>query len=132
MQDAASPAAAQAMDPIVRWSRWLAVGSVVGLIVLGLAWELWLAPTGTGTLAIKVLPLLLPLPGLLRARMYTYRWVSLLVWLYFAEGVVRVTTESGLSALLAGIEVALSLLLFTACALHVRWRLRRAAQAAAA
>jgi uncharacterized membrane protein len=132
MQDAVSPAAAHAIDPIVRWSRWLAVGSVVGLIVLGLAWELWLAPTGTGTLAIKVLPLLLPLPGLLRARMYTYRWVSLLVWLYFAEGVVRVSTESGLSAVLAGIEVALSLLLFTACALHVRWRLRRAAQAAAA
>jgi uncharacterized membrane protein len=132
MQDAASPAAAHAIDPIVRWSRRLAVGSVVGLIVLGLAWELWLAPTGTGTLGIKVLPLLLPLPGLLRARMYTYRWVSLLVWLYFAEGVVRVSTESGLSALLAGIEVALSLLLFVACALHVRWRLRRAALAAAA
>ena len=34
------------------------------LLVLGLAWELWLAPTGRGTLAIKVLPLLLPLPGL--------------------------------------------------------------------
>ncbi|MGL6109399.1 MAG: DUF2069 domain-containing protein, partial [Rubrivivax sp.] len=86
------------MDAVVRWSRWLALGSLLGLIVLGLAWELWLAPTGTGTLALKVLPLLLPLPGLWRARMYTYRWVSLLVWLYFAEGVVRATTDRGLSA----------------------------------
>ena len=57
------------------WSRALAVGSLVGLIALGLAWELWLAPTGSGWLALKVLPLLLPLAGLLRNRMYTYRWV---------------------------------------------------------
>jgi len=120
------------MDGIVRWSRWLALGSLIGLIVLGLAWELWLAPTGSGTLALKVLPLLLPLPGLWRARMYTYRWVSLLVWLYFLEGVVRATTDKGLSAVLAGIQVLLCLVLFVACALHVRWRLHRAARGAAA
>jgi len=116
------------MDGIVRWSRTLALASIIGLIVLGLAWELWLAPTGSGTLALKVLPLLLPLPGLWRARMYTYRWVSLLVWLYFAEGMVRVVSDRGLSAVLAGIEVLLCLVLFVACALHVRWRLHRAAR----
>ena len=79
-----------------------------------------------------MLPLFIPLPGLWRARMYTYRWVSLLVWIYFAEGVVRATTDKGLSALLAAIQVALCLLLFVACALHVRWRLHRAAREAAA
>jgi uncharacterized membrane protein len=94
--------------------------------VLGLSWELWLAPTGSGTLALKVLPLLLPLPGLWRHRMYTFRWLSLLVWLYFLEGAVRATSESGLSQALALVEVLLCLLLFTACALHVRWRLRKA------
>ena len=132
MTEARTPDAALGMDAIVRWSRWLALGSLLGLIVLGLAWELWLAPTGRGTLAIKVLPLLIPLPGLWRARMYTYRWVSLLVWIYFAEGVVRATTDKGLSAVLAGIEVLLCLLLFVACALHVRWRLHRASRAATA
>ena len=79
-----------------------------------------------------LLPLLLPLPGLWRARMYTYRWVSLLVWIYFAEGVVRATTDKGLSAVLAGVEVVLCLVLFVACALHVRWRLHRAAREAVA
>ncbi len=121
-----------AMDATVRWTRRIALGCVLGLIVLGLAWELWLAPTGTGTLAIKVLPLLLPLPGLWRARLYTYRWLSLLVWLYFTEGVVRAVSDHGLSALLASLQVALCLSLFTACAVHVRWRLHRAAQAATA
>ncbi|MEO5696796.1 MAG: DUF2069 domain-containing protein [Burkholderiaceae bacterium] len=111
--------------PVV-WTRALAVGSVLGLIALGLAWELWLAPTGDRTLALKVLPLLLPLPGLLRNRLYTYRWVSLMVWLYFTEGVVRATSDRGLGATLAGIEVLLCLLLFAACAAQVRWRLRAA------
>jgi uncharacterized membrane protein len=132
MTEARTPAVALGMDAVVRWSRRLALGSLLGLIVLGLAWELWLAPTGRGTLAVKVLPLLIPLPGLWRARMYTYRWVSLLVWIYFAEGVVRATTDKGLSAVLAGIEVLLCLLLFVACALHVRWRLHRAAREALA
>jgi uncharacterized membrane protein len=128
MAEPRTSTAALGMDAVVRWSRGLALSSLLGLIVLGLAWELWLAPTGSGTLAIKVLPLLVPLPGLWRARMYTYRWVSLLVWIYFAEGVVRATTDKGLSAVLAAIQVALCLLLFVACALHVRWRLHRAAR----
>jgi uncharacterized membrane protein len=73
-----------------------------------------------------VLPLLLPLPGLWKHRMYTFRWLSLLVWLYFLEGAVRATSESGLSQALALVEVLLCLVLFAACALHVRWRLRKA------
>ena len=103
----------------------------MALIALGLAWELWLAPTGRGTLALKVLPLLLPLPGLYFSRLYTYRWLSLLVWVYFAEGAVRATSEHGLGARLAAIEVVLCLVLFAACAAHVRWRLRLARTAAA-
>lgn len=108
----------------VRRTRIAAVASLLALIALGLAWELWLAPTGRGTLALKVLPLAVPLAGLLKNRMYTYRWVSLLVWVYFTEGVVRATSEHGLGAMLAGVEVLLCLVLFAACAMHVRIRLR--------
>ena len=110
----------------VAWTRHVAVGSLLALIALGLAWELWLAPTGNRTLALKVLPLTLPLAGLLKRRLYTYRWVALMVWLYFTEGVVRATSDTGLSAGLAVVEVLLCLLLFGACAAHVRWRLRGA------
>ena len=120
------------LPPSLAWTRNVAVASLLGLIVLGLAWELWLAPTGSGLLALKVLPLALPLAGLLKRRLYTYRWVSLLVWLYFTEGVVRATSDRGLSALLAVGEVVLCLLLFAACAAHVRWRFKLAAEAAAA
>ncbi len=115
-------------SPTVSFTRAVAVASVLGLIVLGLAWELWLAPVRSGGswLALKVLPLCFPLAGLLRNRMYTYRWVSLLVWLYFTEGVVRATSDRGLGRWLAGIEIVLCLLLFAACVLHVRTRLKKA------
>jgi len=100
--------------------------SLLALIVLCLAWELWLAPTGRGTLAVKVLPLLIALPGAWRGRTYTLRWLSLAVWLYVTEGLVRATSEGGMGQWLAWAEVVLCILLFTACTLHIRLRLKAA------
>jgi uncharacterized membrane protein len=119
------------MNPIdnhVRLTRLLAVGSLLGLIALGLAWELSLAPLrpGGSWLALKVLPLCLPLPGLLKNRMYTYRWVSLVVWLYFIEGVVRASGDRPPGNFLAMLEVLLCLALFAGCVLHVRLRQKNA------
>jgi uncharacterized membrane protein len=110
-------------------TRWLALGSMVGLIVLGLAWEIWLSPIrpGGSLLALKVLPLCLPLAGILKNRMYTYRWISLLLWLYFTEGAVRAWSDRPPGNYLAMIEVLLCLVLFAACAFHVRLRLKNAA-----
>jgi uncharacterized membrane protein len=124
--------AAPVLPSAVAWTRALAVGAVLALIALGLAWELWLAPTGRGMLALKVLPLAIPLAGLLKNRMYTYRWVSLMIWLYFTEGVVRAWSDTnGTGQVLALVEVLLCLVLFAACAWHVRLRLRHARAAAA-
>jgi uncharacterized membrane protein len=126
MQDTVS-AIAKPSGTVVAATRWLAVGSVLGLIALGLAWELWLAPLrpGGSWLVLKVIPLCIPLAGLLRHRMYTYRWLSLMVWIYFTEGVVRAYSDRGPGAQLAWIEIVLCLSLFTACAVHVRARLHR-------
>ncbi len=119
-------------DGVVRASRAAALAGLLALIALGLAWELWLAPTGSGTLALKVLPLALCLAGLLRHRMYTFRWLSMLVWLYFMEGVTRAYTDDGISRWLAVGEVVLSLFLFAVSSVYIRWRLRQARLAAAA
>ena len=115
-----------ASAPVVATRR-LAVASLLGMMVLGLAWELWLSPIrpGGSWLALKVLPLCVPLAGLLKNRMYTYRWVSLLVWLYFTEGAVRAYSDKAPGNYLAMVEVALCLSLFAACALHVRLRLSK-------
>ena len=112
----------------VRRAQIVAVAALLGLIVLSLAWELWLAPLrpGGSWLALKALPLCLPLAGFLKNRMYTYRWVSLMVWLYFIEGVVRAWSDASPSNWLAMIEIVLCLVLFTASTALIRLRLRSA------
>ena len=95
---------------------------------MSLAWELWLAPLrpGGSWLVLKALPLCVPLAGLLKNRMYTYRWLSLLIWLYFTEGVVRAWGDVAPSNYFAMVEVLLCVVLFAACALHVSLRLKHA------
>lgn len=131
LSDAATPAPATEVasappSPALQRLRNAALATTLALIALGLAWELWLAPTGRGTLAIKVLPLLLALPGLWRYRLYTSRWLSLAIWLYAAEGAVRATSEHGTGAWLATAEVLLAVLLFVLCAAQVRVRIAAA------
>lgn len=105
-----------------RQLQWLSVGLLLSLIALCLTWELWLAPLrpGGSWLVLKVLPLLLPLRGMLHGRRYTFQWTTLMIWLYFTEGVVRATSDRGLSAGLAAIETALALGLFISCAAYSR------------
>jgi uncharacterized membrane protein len=112
----------------ISWTRNLAVGSLLGLIALCLAWELVLAPLRPGSvvLALKAVPLCFPLIGLLKNRMYTYRWVSLMVWLYFTEGVVRAYSDAAPSRWYALGEALLCVTLFIACAMHVRLRFKNA------
>lgn len=113
-------------SPQERLSRNLALGSLTALFLLCLAWELWLAPTGRGTLAIKALPLGLALAGLLHYRLYTFRALAMFVWLYVLEGLVRATSEGGPGQWLAAAEVVLAVTLFVACTLHIRQRLAAA------
>jgi uncharacterized membrane protein len=96
--------------------------SLIALIALSLAWELWLAPlrAGGSLLALKALPLALPLGGILKGRRYTYQWASMLILAYFAEGVVRAWSEKGTPQLLAAIEVLLSLAFFAAAVSYAR------------
>jgi uncharacterized membrane protein len=98
------------------------IASLTGLIALGLGWEIWWAPVrpGGSLLFLKVLPLLLPLFGVLHGKRYTYQWASMLILLYFTEGVVRAYSDRGLSALLAGGEVLLSLTFFFCAIFYAR------------
>ena len=96
--------------------------SLIALIALCVAWELWLAPqrAGGSWLVLKVLPLLIPLFGILRGKLYTHRWMTLFIIAYFVEGVVRAYSDKGLSAQLAGVEIALTVVLFVSAILYVR------------
>ncbi|MCP5247533.1 MAG: DUF2069 domain-containing protein [Candidatus Accumulibacter sp.] len=99
-----------------------ACGSLIALIFLCLAWELRLAPVqpGGSWLALKCLPLLAPLFGILNGRRYSYQWASMLILLYFTEGVVRATTETGMAQTLAIAETVLALIFFGATVTFAR------------
>ena len=101
----------------------IASASLIALIFLCLAWELWLAPIrpGGSLLVLKTLPLLLPLMGILKGRRYTYQWAPMLVLAYFTEGVARAWSDTGLSAWLAGAEVALSVVFFLAAIYYAKF-----------
>jgi uncharacterized membrane protein len=96
--------------------------SLISLIFLCLAWELRLAPmqAGGSWLVLKCLPLLVPLFGILNGRRYTYQWASMLILLYFTEGIVRATTETGAGQWLGVIETLLSIIFFGATVAYAR------------
>lgn len=100
-------------------SGW-ALGLALSLIAWCLAWELWLAPTGSGSLALKVLPLLWPTWGMARHRVRSHQTMCLWVWLYVLEGLVRVVSDPLPSRAWAGLEIVISLALFAACVHHIR------------
>lgn len=107
---------------LLRALRVVATIQLLLLAALCLAWELWLAPLrpGGSLIALKALPLLLPLGGIAAGRRYTYQWASLLILAYFAEGVTRAWGERGLSQYLAIGEVVLSLGFFAAALSYAR------------
>lgn len=100
----------------------LASASLIALIALCLAWEGWLAPLrpGGSWMILKGALLLLPLFGILRGKRYTYKWLSLLIQFYLLEGLLRATTEHGLSQWLAIGETLLSMSLFASLILYIR------------
>ena len=102
--------------------RRTATAALVALIGLCLAWELWLAPLrpGGSLMALKALPLALPLRGILQGRRYTFQWSAMLILAYFAEGVTRAWAERGASQYLAVLEIALSLAFFAAAVSYAR------------
>lgn len=106
-----------------RRAAWAAAcACLIALTLLCVAWELFLAPVRAGGswLVLKALPLLVPLFGVLHARRYTFQWTTLFIWLYFAEGVVRVASDHGPSVALAALEIVLALGYFAAAVVFVR------------
>ena len=127
-------AASATTHPDIAANRPAALGAAITLAALALlcvAWEWWLAPLRPGGTAfvLKALPLAIALPGVLRRRVYTLQWASMLVLFYFAEGIVRGMTDRAPGNRLGWIEVALALGFF-ACALVYVAPFKRAARRA--
>jgi uncharacterized membrane protein len=106
----------------LRALRFAAGSLLLVLFLLCLAWELWLAPLrpGGSLLALKAMPLLLPIRGILRGDRYVYQWSSMLILAWFAEGATRAWSDRGVSQALACAEVLLSVAFFAAAVAYAR------------
>jgi uncharacterized membrane protein len=89
---------------------------------------MWLAPLrpGGSLMALKALPLALPLGGILSGRRYTYQWSSMLILAYLAEGVIRAWSETAVSQKLSFVEIILSAIFFAAAVQYARLTRRSA------
>ncbi len=100
-----------------------ALGSLLLLIVWLVLWEMLVAPLhpGGSMLALKALPLLIPLRGVLKRDVYTLQWSSMVILLYFTEGVVRGYSDVlPVSRLMAWGEAALVIIYFLCAILYLR------------
>jgi len=107
-----------------------AIASLIWLIGWLVAWEIWVAPLhpGGSLLALKALPLLVPLRGVIKRDLYTLQWSSMVILVYFAEGAVRAwSDELEASRIMAMGEIVLVCVYF-ACALLYLHPYKKAAQ----
>ena len=100
-----------------------AIASLIWLIGWLVAWEVFVAPLhpGGSLLALKALPLLLPLRGVLKRDLYTLQWSSMVILIYLVEGIVRAWSDrTELSRMMALGETLLVAAYFLFALLYLR------------
>lgn len=96
-----------------------AIASLIWLIGWLVAWEVFVAPLhpGGSLLALKALPLLLPLRGVIKRDLYTLQWSSMVILVYFAEGVVRAWADTSEASRAMAVGEIVLVVVYYACAL---------------
>jgi uncharacterized membrane protein len=73
------------------------------------------------TLLLWIVPILLPMRGLLAGKPYTYAWTNFIVMYYLLHGLTAVYAVVG-ERLYAAVEIILCVGLFTGCSFYARLR----------
>ncbi|MES2262264.1 MAG: DUF2069 domain-containing protein [Pseudomonadota bacterium] len=102
-----------------KFFHWGAIASMVLLIVWCILWEMLLAPLkpGGSWMVLKAAPLLIPLAGIIKRDVYTLQWTSMMILLYFTEGVVRGWSDKGSMSAWLGWGEALIVVVYFICAI---------------
>lgn len=113
------------MNPQTRFFRVLALCSYLTLLAFSILWHFVLTTEGQYSwlflFLMWVLPLLLPLTGLIKGKPYTHAWANFILMFYLLHGL------TGVYALeqeywYAAIEVVLATLAFIGCSFFARLR----------
>ncbi len=99
----------------------IASAAIVDLIMVCVAWEWLISPLrpGGSWLVLKAVPLIIMLPGVWRANVYTMQWSSMAILIYTTEALTRIT-ESGWNMWMAILELILSVTVFVALLMYLK------------
>lgn len=113
------------MSSIPSVTRWVVLGSVIGLIGLILAWNLLISPPHLAPVLVLLVAYLLPLvailPGLYRARTGALIAAALISLIYLTHALV-ILASGGERSWPAMAEAGLSLALLISASLQSRWQ----------
>ncbi|CAN1511271.1 COG3308 Predicted membrane protein [Burkholderiaceae bacterium] len=99
----------------------IASAATLDLIILCVAWEWFVSPLrpGGSWLILKAVPLIVMLPGIWRAKVYTMQWGTMLILIYTTEALVRIS-ESGWNFWMALLELVFSVTIFISLLLYLK------------
>lgn len=99
----------------------IASATTLDLIILCIAWEWFISPLrlGGSWLILKALPLIIMLPGVWRANVYTMQWGTMLILIYTTESLVRIS-ESGWNLWMALLELVFSVTIFISLLMYLK------------
>lgn len=113
------------MSSRVKQLRYLALCSHLALLAWMIIWYFFLPMTAEYSVTFKILfyilPLLLPLPGIMQGKPYTHAWASFIVLLYFLHSITVIYAEPT-QMLYAIIELVLAISMFVGCSSFARLR----------
>jgi uncharacterized membrane protein len=110
-------------DQLIKLGRWLTLVGYFSLMAGLFAWHLLLEPPARHLISIIIFfqlgPLMLPLFGLLNAKLYTHAWSMYLAIFYFVIGVWYAGNDEDL--LIGLFVIVTSLVFFTGCVIYTRF-----------
>ena len=102
----------------------IALFGYVGLLILMPLWLFLINPGSLSaplTFVLFILPLLLPLKGIIQNKPYTYAWANFIVLIYFLHSLTTLWVDSA-DRYLAGLEFIFSALMFYGATYYAKFR----------
>ncbi len=90
------------------------------LLILAQALDAWVRGAPLGIYLLRILPLAIFLPGLIRDQVRTYIWLCFVILLYFLTVVLRLFYDP--ADPVAWVAMASIVVFFNAAMLYARWR----------